>query len=83
MLKGYGSDLVRQIELVGEEGGLTVERIVAVHADGSGLGLFQAAEQGQQGGLSHAVFSEKSVDIAFGHRQEDVFQHGMGPVAEA
>ena len=51
MLKGYGSDLVRQIELVGEEGGLTVERIVAVHADGSGLGLFKP-----QSKVSRVVF---------------------------
>ena len=78
-----GRDLVRQIELVGEEGGLAVERIAAVHENGSFLGLLQAAEKRQQGGLPHPVLAEESVDVAFGHLHGDVLQHLLGAVAES
>ena len=86
--KGYrlgvhGSDLVRQIELVGEEGGLTVERIAAVHADGTFLGLLEATQERQQGGLPHPVLAEESVDVAFGHLHRDVLQHRLGAVTES
>ena len=78
----HGRNLVRQIELVGQERRLTVERIAAVHEDRTGLGLLEAAQEGQQGGLPHPVLTEESVDIAFGHLHRDVLQHHFGAVTE-
>ena len=78
----HGRNLVRQIELVGKERRLTVERIAAVHEDGTFLGLLEAAQEGEQGGLPHPVLTEESVDIAFGHLHRDVLQHHFGAVTE-
>ena len=62
----HGSHLVRQIELVGEERRLAVERIAAVHEDGTLLGLLEPAQERQQGGLPHPVLAQESVDVALG-----------------
>ena len=78
----HGSHLVRQIELVGEERRLAVERIATVHEDGTLLGLLEPAQERQQGGLPHPVLAEESVDIAFGHLHRDVLQHRLGAVTE-
>ena len=78
----HGSHLVRQIELVGEERRLAVERIAAVHEDSTLLGLLEPAQERQQGGLPHPVLAEESVDIAFGHLHRDVLQHRLGAVTE-
>ncbi len=77
-----GDDLVRQIELVREQRRLPVERIAAIHRDGPGLRLLEAAEQREERGLPHPVLSQESVDIALGHLQGDVFQYALGAVTE-
>ncbi len=77
-----GDDLVRQIELVGEQRRFPVERIAAVHRDGPGLRFLEAAEQREECGLPHPILAQESVDIALGHLQGDVFQYALGAVTE-
>ena len=63
--------------------GVSLERIVAVNVNATGVGLLEAAKKGQKGGLAHAVLSKKAVDPAFFKCHRNVFQYRFGTVAES
>ena len=60
----HRSHLVGEVVLVLQEGGFAFVGVVPVGGDGAVLGLLEAAEQGQERGLSHAVFAQQAVDLA-------------------
>ena len=77
-----GGNLVGEVILILQEGGLALPGVAAVRFDGAGLRLLQAAEEGQERRLADAVLTEKTIDLARLQVHGDVPQDLIFSIAE-
>ena len=77
-----GGHLVGEVVLVLEQDGLPFVGVVPVGGDRAGLGLLEAAEEGQQRCLADAVLAQQAVDPAGLEVHRDVAEDLLGAVTE-